>query len=133
MGRAGRTSRTTRRTTRSRLEANVFCSVRLVKTQMDAALQQFNKDIKEAILSRLQDESLTMSRDEIEAIGVKAGLAKLRAVGAFLHLAGEAWAGHICPEKGQPVWLDSPPKEPLPRWVSVDLHRWWFERNGMLP
>ena len=82
---------------------------------MDAALHQFNKDIKEEILRRLQGESFTMSREEIEAIGVKAGLPKLMAAGIFLQLAGEVWAGHIYPAKGKQFWLDSPPKEPLPR------------------
>jgi hypothetical protein len=101
---------------------------------MDAARQQFDKDIKEEILRRLQHESFaTMHRNEIEEVGVKAGLPRLRAAGEFLRLAGVVWAGHICPEDGVPIWLESPPKEPLPRWVEVDFHRWWFEGKGMLP
>jgi hypothetical protein len=97
---------------------------------MDAALHQFNKDIKEEILRRLQGESFTMSRDEIEAIGVKAGLPKLMAAGIFLQLAGEVWAGHIYPAKGKQFWLDSPPKEPLPRWDEVHFHPQWFKQTG---
>jgi hypothetical protein len=74
-----------------------------------------------------------MSRDEIEVIGVRAGLHQLMAAGKFERLAGEVWAGHIYPENGLPLWIDSPPKVPLPRWITVDLPRWWFKRRGMLP
>ena len=56
---------------------------------MNAALQQFDKDIKEEILRRLQGESATMNREEIEEIGVKAGLPKLRAAGEFMRLVGK--------------------------------------------
>ena len=99
---------------------------------MDAALQQFDKDIKEEILCRLQGESAIMSREEIEEIGIKAGLPKLRAAGEFVRLVGESWAGYIHPAKGAPFWLDSLPKEPLPRWVAVEFYRWWFQNKGML-
>jgi hypothetical protein len=100
---------------------------------MDAALQQFDKNIKEEILRRLQEEeSATMSRAEIEEIGLKAGLPKLRAAGEFMRLAGEAWAGYIHPATGAPFWLGRPPKELLPRWVAVDFHRGWFQNKGML-
>jgi hypothetical protein len=100
---------------------------------MDAAIQQFNKDIKEEILRRLEGESSIMSRDEIEEIGVKAGLPRLRAAGMFIRLAGEVWAGHIYPVKGeQQFWINNPPKEPLPRWTGVKFHRHWFQQKGML-
>ena len=103
---------------------------------MDATLQQlqqFKKDIKQEILRRLQGKSSIMSRDEIEEIGVKAGLTRLRAAGMFMRLAGEVWAGHIYPVEGkQQFWLNSPPKEPLPRWTGVKFHRHWFQQKGML-
>lgn len=103
---------------------------------MDATpqqLQQFKKDIKEEILRRLQGESSIMSRDEIEEIGVKAGLTKLRTAGIFISLAGDVWAGHIFPTREEKqFWLHSPPKEPLPRWTGVKLHRQWFQQKGML-
>ncbi len=98
--------------------------------------KRFDKDIKEEILRRFQDARtswITMSREEIVEIGVNAGLHKLRAIGEFERLAGEVWAGHLKPKKGLPFWFDRPPKEPLPRWITVDLPRWWFERRGMLP
>jgi hypothetical protein len=103
---------------------------------MEAARQRFDKDIKEEILRRLQDARtswITMSRDEIIEIGITAGLHKLRAIGEFERLAGAVWAGHLHPRKGSPFWFDSPPKEPIPRWITVDFPRWWFERRGMLP
>jgi hypothetical protein len=59
------------------------------RVPMNAALQQFDKDIKEKILRRLQGESATMYREEIEEIGVKAGLPKLRAAGEFMRLVGK--------------------------------------------
>ncbi len=103
---------------------------------MDATLQQFSRDIEEEILRRLQSESFSensiMSRDEIEEIGVKAGLTKLRAAGLFISLAGEVWAGHIFPAKGAGYWLNSPPKEPLPRWTGVNFHRQWFQQKGKI-
>lgn len=99
---------------------------------VEAALQNFDKAIREEILNRVRDGSGTMKCTEIEEIGVQAGLSKMRATGAFMRLAGEAWAGHIQPKSGLPVWLDGPPIEPLPRWVAVDFHRWWFQRRGML-
>ena len=100
---------------------------------MDAAIQQFNKDIKEEILRRLEGESSIMSRDEIEEIGVKGGLTKLRTAGIFISLAGDVWAGHIFPTREQKqFWLNSPPKEPLPRWTGVNLNRQWFQQKGIL-
>lgn len=99
---------------------------------MEAALQQFDKEIKEEILHRVKVGSGTMQCTEIEEIGVNAGLSKLRARGEFVRLAGEGWAGHIQLKSGVPIWVDSPPREPLPRWVAVDFHRWWFQRRGML-
>jgi hypothetical protein len=98
--------------------------------------KRFDKDIKEEILRRLQDARtswITMSREEIEEIGVKAGLHKLRAIGEFERLAGEVWAGHLHSKNGPPFWFDSPPKEPITRWIAVDFPHWWFKRRGMLP
>jgi hypothetical protein len=99
---------------------------------MEAALQQFDKDIKEEILQRVKHGNGTMKCTEIEEIGVKAGLSKIRARGEFVRLAGESWAGHIQPKSGVPIWIVSPPREPLPPWVAVDFHRWWFQRRGLL-
>jgi hypothetical protein len=103
---------------------------------MDATPQQlqlFKKEIEEEILRRLRGESSIMSRDEIEEIGVKAGLTKLRTAGLFISLAGDVWAGHIFPTReNKQFWLNSPPKEPLPRWTGVKFHRHWFQQKGML-
>ena len=100
---------------------------------MDAAREQFAKDIKAEILRRLQDESATMSRDEIVEIGVNAGLHKLMAIGEFERLAGNVWAGHLHTKNGRPFWFSSPPEKLMPRWIKVDFRRWWFENRGMLP
>src|SRR3712207_2618954 len=97
---------------------------------MDAALQKFNEDITEEILRRLQGGRFTMSRDEIEVIGLKAGLPELMAAVIFLQLAGEVWVGHVYPTKGEQFWIDSPPKEPLHRWAEVHFHPQWFKQTG---
>ena len=51
-------------------------------------------------MRRVHDESFTISRNEIEEIGAKAGLSKLRAVGEFTRLAVRRGRGTSSPKVG---------------------------------
>ncbi len=99
---------------------------------MGAARRQFQQDIRDEILHRVKDESDIMTRAELEAIGVYAGLPKERVEQEFLKLAGDVWAGHIRPVKGPSFWVDRPLKGPLPTWNTVDFPRSWFQETGIV-
>ena len=100
---------------------------------MRTARQQFREDIASEILHRVKDESDIMTRAELEAIGVYAGLAKERVEQEFLQLAGDVWAGHIHPVNGPSFWVDRPLKGPLASWTTVDFPREWFQDKGIVP
>lgn len=100
---------------------------------MGAARHRFRQAIEDEILRRVEHESGSMTRAELEEIGVNAGLPRERVEREFLRLAGTVWAGHIHPENGPsfPVFAP-PPRQPLGRWVAVDFPRQWFQEEGML-
>jgi hypothetical protein len=100
---------------------------------MRTARQQFREDIASEILHRVKDESDIMTRAELEAIGVYAGLLKEWVEQEFLKLAGDVWAGHIHPVNGPSFWIDHPLKGPLKPWTTVDFPREWFQEKGIVP
>jgi hypothetical protein len=100
---------------------------------MGTGRQQFREDIESEILNRVKDESDIMTRAELEAIGVYAGLPKERVEQEFLNLAGDVWAGHIHPVNGPSFWVDHPLKGPLRSWTTVDFPREWFQEKDIVP
>ena len=100
---------------------------------MGRARRQFREDIESEILHRVKNESDIMTRAELEAIGVYAGLAKERVEQEFLKLAGDVWAGRIHPVNGPPFWVDRPLKGPLKPWTTIDFPRDWFQEKGIVP
>jgi hypothetical protein len=100
---------------------------------MGTAGRQFREDIESEILHRVKDESDIMTRAELEAIGVYAGLPKEQVEQEFLKLAGDVWAGHIHPVNGQSLWVDRPLKGPLKPWTTVNFPREWFQDKGLVP
>jgi hypothetical protein len=102
---------------------------------MGSARQQFEEALKAEIWRAVQVESHNLTKDQIEGIGENAGVPRERVERQFLRLAGRVWAGYIYPNDAPPesIWVDSPPRKPLPEWSTVSFPREWFQRQGIVP
>jgi hypothetical protein len=99
------------------------------------ARRQFQEALKAEIWRAVQVESHNMTKAQIEAVGVDAGLQRERVEQEFLRLAGRIWAGYIYPNDAPPasIWVDRPRREPLPPWSAVSFPREWFQEQNVVP
>jgi hypothetical protein len=104
-----------------------------VLTMDRAGYRQFVGTMEREIQRRMRDQgSYYINRSEVEDVGERAGMARVKAAHVFLLQAGSLWAGELILEQGEPIPVYGP-RTSVPAWTAVAFDAEWFRERGKLP
>jgi hypothetical protein len=86
-----------------------------------AARQQFYGAVEAEVIRRVEEGSYHMTRDEVEEIAARVGLARAEGALRFPGLRGQVWEGQL-------DRTDEPPG-----WTEVRFDPAWFQKTGKMP